>query len=117
MNGSSDGGTGILFAWRMKQAASDILTPYERRRLKSLLAESGERKLLDQIGLSRSSLARVLAGLPVRRGTLELVRAGLRKFEAADTFGELTDANHVEHHRDARVADARKTNGGVDDEQ
>jgi hypothetical protein len=98
----------------MRHVANElVLTTSERKQLRRLVATLGERKLMSTIILSRSSLARVLAGLPVRRGTLELVRAGLRKLEAADAFGESADVKD-EHGRDARVAEAQATNEGVD---
>ena len=42
-----------------------------------LLERLGERTLIMELAISRQSLGRALAGLPVRRGTLALVRAGL----------------------------------------
>lgn len=42
-----------------------------------LVERMGERGLITELAISRQTLGRVLAGLPVRRGTLALVRAGL----------------------------------------
>jgi len=42
----------------------------------------GERRVLDSLGVSRLSLARALAGLPVRRGTHALVLSGLSALQS-----------------------------------
>jgi predicted RNA-binding protein YlqC (UPF0109 family) len=62
----------------MQHAVSSIISSAEERRaLHVLLERLGERTLIMELAISRQSLGRVLAGLPVRRGTLALVRAGL----------------------------------------
>lgn len=53
--------------------------------LRSFL-ERGERSAAEQLDVSRSALVRALAGLPVRRGTLSLIRSALRSAESASSI-------------------------------
>jgi hypothetical protein len=54
----------------------------ERSRLADAIKQRGELAVLEAAGLSRSALARALAGLPVYAGTLALVRQGLGKLRS-----------------------------------
>jgi len=60
--------------------ASDptCLTPSERSKLVALVNRAGERAVAVQLSLSRLAVCRACAGLPLRRATVALVRAGLR---------------------------------------
>lgn len=49
------------------------LTPSERDRVAALVRAQGERGALEQLGISRQTLARCLGGLPVYPGTIALV--------------------------------------------
>lgn len=49
----------------------------ERERLHRLVDDVGETKALAIMNVGREALARALAGLGVRRGTLAAIRAGL----------------------------------------
>jgi hypothetical protein len=53
-----------------------------RDAITALLAAHGEAATVDRLGVDRQTFARVLAGLPVRRGTLALVRESLAKTES-----------------------------------
>ena len=56
----------------------------ERQHLQRLVDEVGEPQALAITQVSREALARALAGLGVRRGTLALLRAGLAARAPAD---------------------------------
>jgi hypothetical protein len=60
----------------------DALALDELRRLRVLVQSNGERSACRALGIPRATLARLLAGLRVRRGTVALVRAGLSAPEA-----------------------------------
>lgn len=53
------------------------LSAEERESLQQLVTELGEVKAIAMINVSREALARALAGLTIRRGTVALVRAVL----------------------------------------
>jgi hypothetical protein len=55
------------------------LTPAERAVIKAAINRAGEPFVLKILGLSRQTLARVVAGLPVRRGTVVMVRQGMKE--------------------------------------
>ncbi|TKC98601.1 hypothetical protein [Polyangium fumosum] len=62
----------------MEHAGKGIaLSVDELRALRRLIEKMGERAVVAELNVSRQALGRTLAGLPVRRGTLALVRAGL----------------------------------------
>lgn len=68
----------------MSQASSDrvhgeIAPADVRQRIAALLATRSEREVVAVLGTTRQTLPRVLAGLPVRRGTLALIQAGLER--------------------------------------
>jgi hypothetical protein len=69
------------------QADSDsahVLTPAERDCLRPVAVESGVAAVAAHMHVSRDALARAIAGLPVRRGTLVLIRAGLAATATAE---------------------------------
>ena len=53
------------------------LLPDERDLLVRLIRARGQRAVRHALGISRHALARLLAGLPVRRGTLFFARKAL----------------------------------------
>jgi len=54
------------------------------RELKKMVAERGERAVAEACGVSRDAFARVLAGLPVYRGTIALVERALDAARASE---------------------------------
>lgn len=50
-------------------------------KIAKIVAESGERRAAEALHISRQTLARILAGLEVRRGTAALVRERLRELD------------------------------------
>ena len=54
------------------------LSQSERSKLVALVRCVGERAVAVQLSLSRLAVCRACAGLPLRRATVALVRAGLR---------------------------------------
>ena len=72
-----------MFAWRLRHMLScmvdvfDALRIEERSRLRQLVESTGERPVCTALGIPRATLARLLAGLRVRRGTVALLRARL----------------------------------------
>jgi hypothetical protein len=50
-----------------------------RRRVELVLDVAGTPGAVKQLGVSREALARLVAGLPVRAGTIALVEKGLRR--------------------------------------
>ena len=66
-------------------SSTPTLPPEERQVLQQLVDNVGEVRALAIVNVSREALARALAGLPVRRGTLSLVRSGLAAHAAAST--------------------------------
>jgi hypothetical protein len=53
----------------------------DRDRVAQLVSERGERAATEVLSITRDSLARVLAGLPVRRGTIALINLKLGRGE------------------------------------
>lgn len=51
-------------------------------RLRVLLAETSERYLEEQLAVARATLARALAGMTMRRGTVALIRQGMDRLDA-----------------------------------
>ena len=54
------------------------LTAKERAELRKVIDSDGETAVRARTGLSREALARVVAGLGVRRGTIALARLALK---------------------------------------
>jgi hypothetical protein len=50
------------------------LDPPEQQRLKSLIERIGERELAEEAAMSRTTLARAAAGLPLRRASATVLR-------------------------------------------
>ena len=68
----------VVTVRRMAQAATPLVLSAEKQRvLRALVERMGERSLLVALTISRQSLSRALAGLPVRRGTLALIDGAL----------------------------------------
>lgn len=61
----------------MSKETMPQLTDAEETQLRALIETKGERGLIEAIEVPRNTLARVLGRLPVRRGTVAQVRAGL----------------------------------------
>jgi hypothetical protein len=61
--------------------AFDALSVAERDRLQLLVQTVGERGACDALGTPRSTLARALAGLRLRRGTVAFLRVRLNRQE------------------------------------
>ncbi len=61
------------------------LTPEECAALHRLTAERGALGLSREMGLHHGALTRALAGLPVRAGSLALIRLGLTALNASST--------------------------------
>ena len=59
-----------------------VLSADGRARLAALIAARGERVVAVAVRVGRPALGRVLAGLPVRLGTIALVEQGIAKLEA-----------------------------------
>jgi hypothetical protein len=55
----------------------------DRQRITTLIREHTEAGAARLLGINKVTLARVLSGLPIRPGTLELVRARLALVKAA----------------------------------
>jgi len=60
----------------------DTLTQAEIACLRAALDRLGEAALVARLRVGRPALARVLAALPVRAGTISLVRSGLEKLSS-----------------------------------
>lgn len=58
------------------------MSPSERDALAETVKRLGEKRVQLALGMSRLALARALAGLRVRQGTVALVRLGLQRLEA-----------------------------------
>jgi hypothetical protein len=56
---------------------AELLTPDETLTLKAWLAEAGSGEVAEITQVGRESLARACAGLPIRRGTMGLLRTAL----------------------------------------
>ena len=66
----------------MSKAPSDIASDDLRRRCTALLNDRSERAVVAALRTNRQTFARILAGLPVRAGSLALVRQELARIEA-----------------------------------
>jgi hypothetical protein len=72
-----------VFAWALGLRIArmvdvfDALRAEEQHQLRALVRKMGERAACEALGIARSTLARALAGLPVRRGSVALLRARL----------------------------------------
>lgn len=64
----------------MQQA--NTIPKNDRTRIRALISARGESAVARDLGLSRQSLARAIAGLEVRRGTAALIRERLREIAA-----------------------------------
>ena len=62
---------------RTSSKGAHAASPQTQERLLDLLKAEGDSVLSKRFGVSRQALARVAAGLAVRRGTLHLVEAAL----------------------------------------
>jgi hypothetical protein len=62
----------------------DELLDEEQGRLRALIEQLGERATCQALGIPRATLARALAGLRVRRGSVALLRARLGATEGPD---------------------------------
>jgi len=58
------------------------LSAFDRERLRTLVARDGERGALARTKLSRWTLARALAGLPLYAGSHAAIRGALERLEA-----------------------------------
>ena len=63
---------------------ADPLSESERSRLREIVDARGETYVVTTLGLGRQTLARILAGLLVRRGTAALIRQWLRELDALE---------------------------------
>ena len=61
----------------MTRTSDDVLTVAERRNLSALVVEHGQAGAAGLLGVSRSTVAQALAGLPVLAVTLKLLRTRL----------------------------------------
>jgi len=59
------------------QTGTSELSGADRGALAKEVSRCGERAVRERLGVSRLALARALAGLPIRAGTVALVRIGL----------------------------------------
>lgn len=66
------------------QFGSTTIVVSDRERVRELIAALGERDAYRSLLVSRETLARVVAGLAVRRGTAALIRERLRELGAAE---------------------------------
>jgi hypothetical protein len=65
---------------RKPNPPTGVPAPEDLRGLvRALVERVGEPLAVERLGLSRIALARLLAGLPIRRGTIALAREGLAK--------------------------------------
>lgn len=62
-------------------SAEEALTPAERERLRHAVGDIGERDAANYLRVSRQTLGRAIAGLPLHRGTVALIRQGLASWE------------------------------------
>lgn len=64
---------------------SVILSPNDRERLQAMIrARGGVQPVARALGVSRPSVAAAAGGLPVRAGTVLMIRVGLAACAAAD---------------------------------
>jgi len=56
-----------------------LLTLREVEKVRQLIAKTGENGAMTMLGLTRGTLPRVVARLPARRATVEMVRGRLRE--------------------------------------
>ena len=67
----------------MRKANSNlVLTLAEQTELRAFVEEVGERAAISELKIDRSTLARALGGLPVRRSTLTVLRLTLAQRSA-----------------------------------
>lgn len=59
------------------------LSATNRRRLRRVIDQLGEREVVGRIGCAPETVLRSLAGLPQRRGTVALIERALDEIEAA----------------------------------
>jgi hypothetical protein len=75
---SSVAGSGIPYKRHVASDNETDLTKAEREAIKKTIELAGEPLVLEMLSIGRQTLARVVAGLPVRRGTVALVRQGMK---------------------------------------
>lgn len=67
----------------MRKAKTDLLlSPAEQAELHRFVEEAGEKTAVGELKIDRSTLARALGGLPVRRSTLTVLRLTLARRSA-----------------------------------
>lgn len=64
-----------------QRATGSPLPDELRASLAEFVRAHGEEKAIESLGLSRITLARAMAGLGLRRGTIVLVRVGLQNVQ------------------------------------
>ena len=67
----------VVMQHRVCARGTHTASPQIQQRLLVMLKTEGDSALSKRLGVSRQALARVAAGLAVRRGTLHLVEAAL----------------------------------------
>jgi hypothetical protein len=68
------------------RGAQGEAAPQEMRdALAAMIRDQGETTVVRRFGIGRQTLARLVGGLPVRAGTLALMRAGLSTQSTSDT--------------------------------
>ena len=70
--------------------------PGDRKRLNDMLSRHGEAKTREMLGLSRHTLARIAAGLPVYPGTAALIRERLQAIEDGAGRGKPGDQTRAD---------------------
>lgn len=58
---------------------NERLTSEERQKVRGFIENFGEAKVVFEFGVSTESILRALADMPMRRGTVLAVRAGIEK--------------------------------------
>jgi hypothetical protein len=64
------------------QHGEKLLDATERRVLRALVDRVGILAAVDRLGVGRESVARAVAGMSIRKGTLLILRAGLATVES-----------------------------------
>jgi hypothetical protein len=59
--------------------------PEIRDAVRTLVESIGERAVVERLAVSRMALLRIIAGMPVRRGTIALCRIGLATLTLGET--------------------------------
>ena len=72
--------------WRMKHDET-LLNATERRVLRGLVERVGILEAVNRLRVGRESIARAVAGMPVRRGTVAILRASLESDEGNHAAG------------------------------